>query len=205
MTDGRSKRAEAVREQRRAQILEAALRVFASKGYHGAAVSDVVKAAGVARGTFYLYFDSKDAVFIELLDGLLRTLRESVSGVDMGSEASGVAEQLQKIVANVLQTTAQNRPLTRIIFREAIGLDATVDARLSAFYGELRGYLVAALMVGAQVGAVRAIDRPEVVAVCVLGSLRALVQRYVVERDEPVDTDAVARAVVDLHLRGLEV
>ena len=203
MSDGRTTRAEAVREQRRAEILDAALQVFAEKGYHGTAVSDVVKAAGVARGTFYSYFDSKDAIFLELLDGLLQTLRDSVSGVERGPQAATTEAQLRRIVAGVLTTAKNNRPLTRIIFREAVGLDATVDDRLTQFYGELGTYLGAALTLGASVGMTRSVVDTEVAATCILGSLRAVVQRYIVASDADLDVGALAAAVVDFNLRGL--
>ncbi|GAG16406.1 unnamed protein product, partial [marine sediment metagenome] len=54
---------EQVREERRQQILEAALEVFSRKGYHVTNVSDVAAQAGVSQGTIYWYFDSKDELF----------------------------------------------------------------------------------------------------------------------------------------------
>jgi AcrR family transcriptional regulator len=54
---------EQVREERRQQILEAALKVFSQKGFHSANVSDVAAQAGVSQGTIYWYFDSKDDLF----------------------------------------------------------------------------------------------------------------------------------------------
>ena len=66
--DARTKRAEAMRESRRAHILHTALEVFATNGYHQTRVSDIIEAAGIARGTFYLYFESKSAIFLELLE-----------------------------------------------------------------------------------------------------------------------------------------
>jgi AcrR family transcriptional regulator len=59
MTDAPSKR-ELLREERRHQILDAALAVFAQKGFHAANVSDVAAQAGVSQGTIYWYFKSKD-------------------------------------------------------------------------------------------------------------------------------------------------
>ena len=50
-------------DTRRAQLLDASRQVFAERGYHRASVSDIITAAGVARGTFYNYFESKRAVF----------------------------------------------------------------------------------------------------------------------------------------------
>jgi TetR/AcrR family fatty acid metabolism transcriptional regulator len=202
MTDGRSRRAEEAREQRRRQILDAALTVFAEKGYHGTAISDLVKTAGVARGTFYLYFDSKEAVFQELLSGLLLTLRHSVRGVDTSGGVSAEA-QLLVIVSEILRTVDDNRPLTRIIFREAVGLDDEIDALLQSFYDELLGYIERALHLGAVTGLLRPLAEPGMVATCILGSLRGMVQRYVLLADEAVDIDRVAGAVVDHNLRGL--
>ena len=70
-------------------------------------------AAGVARGTFYQYFDSKHAIFVELLDRLLDELRSSVSGVDPTAGADSFEAQLQAIIQSILETTLTNRPLTR--------------------------------------------------------------------------------------------
>jgi AcrR family transcriptional regulator len=201
-TDGRTKRAELNREQRRTQILERALGVFADKGYHGASVSDVVKAAGVARGTFYLYFDSKEAVFLDLLDELLATLRASVGGMDVSPGAPTMEDQLHGIVVRIFETAESNRELTRIIFREAVGLDAAVEAKLREFHDGLHGWLVIALRLGAELGLVRTCD-PDVVATCVIGMVRESIHRYVVQNDGPFDADEVARGLVHFAVDGL--
>lgn len=203
MTDGRTRRAEEVREQRRTQILERALGVFADKGYHGASISDVVKAAGVARGTFYLYFDSKEAVFGDLLDTLLSTLRASVSGMSLDEHAAPMREQLHGIVARILRTSESNRALTRIIFREAVGLDEAVDAKLRAFHDGLHGWLVTALQLGRQLGMVRECE-VDVVATCVIGMVREAIHRYVVRSDAPFDAEVVAAGLVRFAIEGLE-
>ena len=60
--------------KRREQILAAAQVVFADKGYHATGVSDIIAKAGIARGTFYLYFDGKRAIFDALLDRIFEDL-----------------------------------------------------------------------------------------------------------------------------------
>jgi len=55
---------------RRTQILEAAIRVFAEKGYHRATTKDVARAAGMAEGTIYLYFENKSELLIALMEHL---------------------------------------------------------------------------------------------------------------------------------------
>lgn len=201
--DGRARRAAEVREQRRRQILDAALEVFAAKGYHDTSISDLVAAVGVARGTFYLYFESKEAIFLDLLDELLGELRASVRGVDPREGAPGFEAQLVAITKRILTTAADNHALARVIFREAVGLDAAVDARLTAFYADLHEWLVRSLGLGQALGMVRAdLDRP-VAAWSIVGGLREVVQRLIMQEVVDVDVDAVARAVVSYHTRAL--
>ncbi len=66
MTETLSKR-EQLREERRRQILDAALVVFTQKGFHAANVSDVAAQAGVSQGTIYWYFDSKEELLTAAL------------------------------------------------------------------------------------------------------------------------------------------
>ena len=53
---------------KRERILDAAVRVLARKGFHATRVSEIAKAAGVADGTIYLYFDSKDELLVSLFE-----------------------------------------------------------------------------------------------------------------------------------------
>src|SRR5882762_344306 len=56
------------KEERRQQILTSARDVFARRGYQAAKIDDIVAAAGIARGTFYLYFEDKRTIFEEIVD-----------------------------------------------------------------------------------------------------------------------------------------
>ena len=64
--------------ERRHELLRAARDVFATKGYHDAKIDDIVAAAKVAKGTFYLYFPDKRSVFSELVDGLFQRLGAAI-------------------------------------------------------------------------------------------------------------------------------
>jgi len=201
-TDGRARRAAEAREARRAQILEQATEVFATRGYHGTSVSDLVEATGIARGTFYLYFESKEQIFLALLDALLRHVRASVRGVDRAPGAAPLQEQLEHIAIRILQTLVDNQALTRIIFREAVGLDRAVDEQLAAFYGELQTWLCRSIEVGQALGMLRPAN-PALAAACVLGCFRGVVVSQVVESETAIDVEATARAVLNLTLHGL--
>lgn len=64
-------RTRAPREVRRAQILDAALRCFSASGYHAASMDDLVRASGLSKGSLYWHFESKEEVFLALVDRFL--------------------------------------------------------------------------------------------------------------------------------------
>jgi AcrR family transcriptional regulator len=63
--------------ERREQVVEAAAQLFAAQGYHGTTVGDICDEIGVGKGVFYWYFESKEAVFSELLQSSLLQLRRA--------------------------------------------------------------------------------------------------------------------------------
>lgn len=72
------------KDARRTDMMQAAVRVFADKGYYAATVRDIVAAANVAVGTFYFYFPDKETLFVHLYeetaDFLLQSLQQAVNG-----------------------------------------------------------------------------------------------------------------------------
>ena len=77
------------RDARRAELVSAATAVFARRGVANTAVSDIVKAAGVAQGTFYLYFDSKDDAVLAVVDRIANGICEQTAA-RIGAAASAV-------------------------------------------------------------------------------------------------------------------
>lgn len=201
--DGRVARGRASKEARRAQIKTNALTAFSERGYHDTTVSDVVRAAGVARGTFYLYFDGKEAIFLELLDDLFEHLESNIVGVTTTPDAPALEEQLQTTVERILDTVVSNRPLTRIIFREAVGLHDRIAERVQKFDDSLHDYVSRHLSAGISGGLVSTEVDPAVSAACVIGSLRELVKRLVVSSDEEFDLREVATGLIAHHLHGM--
>lgn len=82
-------------EARRGELIAAARKVFADKGVANSTVSDVVKSAGVAQGTFYLYFDAKadivNALVEQMVDGMVDTVERCVTATDAGAVAKLLA------------------------------------------------------------------------------------------------------------------
>lgn len=201
--DGRSARAAAMRASRRRALLDAALRVFADKGYHQTRIADILEGAGIARGTFYIYFESKNAIFHALLDELLSDLRARVIGVELGPDAPPLSEQMFLTVRRVVDAFRERPELTTMLMREAVGLDPEIDAKLEGFYSRIHDWLAVSIGNGRALGLLRADLDDDVVAWCVLGSFDRLV-RVIIERDpDDATIDRMCRSFLDLHLAGV--
>lgn len=200
--DGRTRRAAKKRERRRRTILDAALRVFSAKGYHQTRISDIIAEASIARGTFYLYFDSKNAIFHELLDLLLERIRDNVVGVDLTADAPPVRDQLLVSVRRILDAFREDPTLAKFVLREAVGIDAEIDKKLEDFYDHLHGWLSLSLANGQTIGLIREIDT-EYVAWCIIGSVKQFLQLVLEKPDAELDVDHLGMVILDFNLQGI--
>ncbi len=156
---------------RRALLLRYALEVFADKGYHAASINDIIRKAGVARGTFYLYFEGKRAVFDELLDEMLSALDTRVKRIDPSRGPVGVLAQMEANVEGVFGYLLSNRAMLRVLLAEAVGLDAGFDQKMSEFYGRLLQMIEQALEDGKRMKLVGKVNT-KIAALCILGSIK---------------------------------
>jgi AcrR family transcriptional regulator len=101
---------------RRRQILDAAVKVFARNGFHSSRVGDIAEEAGVAYGLVYHYFKSKD----ELLETIFRDTWTQMLARVREVEASGVeaGEQVRQVTALLLRTWRRDPDLVRVLVRE---------------------------------------------------------------------------------------
>src|SRR5262245_11685180 len=121
------------REERRENLLAAAARAFERGGYYGTHVRDVIREAGVARGTFYLYFRSKHDIFEALVERMLALFLETrPPGIEGDVQTAADAEAvLRRSLRTVLETFHRHRALVRLLFEEAVGLEKGFSQRLS--------------------------------------------------------------------------
>jgi AcrR family transcriptional regulator len=130
-------RAARARDKRRKQLLDAATRVFAQKGYWSASITDIIRSAGVARGTFYLYFRSKRDVFLAIAnnwrDGQKRFTRQSGPGQPPLTPEISRA-RIRADFLEWLEFYRQNIDAATIVLRDA----STVDPLAARKRGELR-------------------------------------------------------------------
>ncbi len=216
--DGRAVRAQRRREQRRGEILTAAKLVFQQKGYHQASIHDVIDQAGIARGTFYLYFESKRDVFEELLDEFLTLIRAGVQRISLDPAAGSPLSQMQGNFRRVLAAVLQHEDLATIVLRDAGGLDDESREELDMFFSQVRGLIEHALTIGQELGVVRSCNA-QVIAATALGGFREIMNLVLAwRRAEPslvpggfqkavfgpdASSDALADELVAFFLRGV--
>jgi AcrR family transcriptional regulator len=156
------------KKERRQELLRAARDVFAKKGYHDAKVEDVCAAAGVAKGTYYLYFKDKRAVLEELVDGLFVRLAAAILRVDPGLD---VPAQVQHNIRAIVAVFLDDPALTRILLSYAAGLDPAFVKKVADFYEVVRKQLGEALRDGQGLGIVAPGDA-DFYATMTLGALK---------------------------------
>ncbi|MDR7544016.1 MAG: TetR/AcrR family transcriptional regulator [Armatimonadota bacterium] len=104
----------------RERLLQAAMDVFAQKGYHGAIVDDIVAASETSKGAFYHYFASKQAIFLSLLDRLVALVETGVETAIAAEE--GALAKVEAALRVVLEVASGHRDLARILLIEAAAL-----------------------------------------------------------------------------------
>jgi AcrR family transcriptional regulator len=200
-TDGRSVRAMDQRRMRKAEILKAAQNIISQKGYADTSIADILEAADISRGTFYIYFESREAVFQELIDGFIRQLMERI--ISVRKEDGDPVQLLFANVKRVVDLLFDNRELTVILLREAVAHDRSVDQKLHRLYSFLHQKLANALANGAEWGLIRHVDK-DVVSLALIGSIKEVLYQFlVVRKDEKLDRDTISRELLSFALQGL--
>lgn len=188
-------------EHRRTAILAAATTCFAKHGYHATNVSDIIARAKIARGTFYLYFESKEEVFRAILDDFLGHIATQIKTIDLTGSLSPAA-QMRANVERLVDAILEHPQPAKIVFNEAVGLNPEIDDRLRAFYGKILASIEASLQKGMTFGIVRKVH-PKVAASIVLGAVReVLVQKAVFKRSDIARHDIVD-GLIDVLIGGL--
>ncbi len=158
------------KRDRRQELLGAAIRVFATRGYHDAKVEDIGAAAGVAKGTVYLYFRDKRSIMSEVVDLIFARISGAIVRVDTTGDVAGQAKHNLRAVLSVLIDDPESM---RILFDHASSVDPAFRAKMDSFYGGLKQLLTESLEDGQREGLVRDGDA-RLYASFTIGALREI-------------------------------
>lgn len=190
---------------RKDELMEAGIKMFAQKGYHRTKISDIVQEAGVAQGTFYLYFDSKKTLFTALLEKFLSLLMQAVSEVNVDFEqietVADFAARIRTAVYSILSVYRDNPKLARICLREAHSLDpdfvdvwATMLEPLVEIGGTVLDQAIERGLLPPQ--------KTKIVAYCVLGMHERIAYHWLMQ-DQSLDLDELVDTLTRFEMVGI--
>ncbi len=183
------------REKKRSHILKVASRVFAEHDYHSVSMDQVATTARVGKGTLYRYFDSKEDLYLTLLDSALLLLTDRLEQ----EEQAGLSpdQTLSRMVGAIVETFHQHLSSFRVLNRET----GRLLVRKRQIFQERRRRMVAslrrALERGMALGVFRKMDA-DVVPSLVIGMVWAMVLNH----SDHSTPDELARAIVDVFFHG---
>jgi len=188
------------RQARRAQVLRHAKRIFARKGYHRTNVADIIERAGIARGTFYLYFQNKKDLFEELLEQVVGELTTRIQRLRVGSEHPDPVQQLRDNLGRVLAYVLEERELTDILLNHSTGFDRELDEKIQDFYDRIAALIQRSLDLGIQMNLVRK-SNTRATSYAILGGIKEVIG--MLSRSRATDTSEFVEEILDFGLRGV--
>ena len=202
--DGASKGKPKRANDKRERILRAAIQVFARKGFYATRVSEIAKAAGVADGTIYLYFENKDHVLVSIFEDritkLIEVLRREIE------EAEGFENKLRRVVELQLGLLEGQRDLAEVItvnLRQSSTLLKQYAAPLFTEYLELIAGVIAE---GRREGIVRSDLGPRVVSRALWGALDGVALTWALGSSKGGKPESLRRAatqIATVFLQGM--
>ena len=192
-------RSPAARADRRDAILRAAIDVFAGRGFFNAQVADVARAAGVAAGTVYLYFDSKDDLLVSIFE---RTMREAIAeGRAAVAPVRDPVDQLRTVARVHLDRMGRDRSLA-VVFQVELRQSTKFMERLSStLLREYLGIIRTIIVEGQKSGVFRKELNATLAAKLFFGGLDEMATNWILSRRK-YTLASEADAIVDLFVQG---
>ena len=187
---------------KRAAVSRAAVKVFAQRGFFNAQVADVARAAGVAAGTVYLYFRSKDEILVSIFE---RTMEEGISESRLALEGiTDPVERLRCLARLHLRRLGRDRDLA-VVFQVELRqstkfMEQLSSSHLRTYLGQLRDAIAHGQASGAFVTQVN----PTLAAKALFGALDEMATNWILSTRR-YDLASEADDVVDLFVNGLAI
>src|SRR5829696_145602 len=187
------------RIDKRDAILRGAIDVFAGRGFFNAQVADVARAAGVAAGTVYLYFEGKDDLLVSIFE---KTMREAIAeGRACVAPLRDPVEQLRTVARVHLDRMGRDRNLA-VVFQVELRQSTKFMERLSStLLREYLGIIRAIVADGQKSGAFRKELNPTLAAKLFFGGLDEMATNWILSRRKYA-LASEADAIVDLFVHG---
>ncbi|MCY8788705.1 TetR/AcrR family transcriptional regulator [Bacillus inaquosorum] len=182
-------------EESRKRLLKAAANEFSIRGFHETKVSEIVKRAGLTQPSFYLYFQSKEAIFKELITDFYSRVRKLTASLllENGLNTNDVSKRVLSAVETVFQFLAEDKDLTKIGF--------FLNPEAKQMKKDLAMVLKENLEAEQRLGYFRSDLDMETVAECLIGMIEHLTDSFLLTGTK--DPASLAAQVVNLLIYGM--
>ena len=181
-----------------------AQKTFASTGYYATSIAEIVQQAGIARGTFYQYFDNKLHIFETILDSFLQNLQDCIRPITIGAGSPSPVDQIHDNLTRVLQLVLRERDLTHILLHHGNTDDRTVDNRLKDFYRKVAQMIERSLNMGISMGLVRPCNTT-LTAYSMIGTVKEVAFQIISSKEVQPPVEEVVRDLIEFGTRGVLV
>ena len=185
---------------KREAILRAAIRVFANNGYFNSKVADIAREAGVADGTVYLYFKSKEEILHSVFD---RSMEEAIAdGRKRLEDVSDPREKLRRIAQLHLERLGADRDLAIVFQVELRGSTKFMEEFSAAGFAEYLGLIRSTIEEGQRAGVFRSELNAKVMAKILFGALDEMATNWILSQRR-YKLAPMADQVLDIFLNGV--
>ena len=187
---------------RRERILQAALEVFARRGFHQAHLDEVARAAGVGKGTIYLYVPDKEGLLLEAIRHQLAVHEREVE--QAVAQAPDAVARLYQVLYLDYVNLLSNVELARVLIAERAGLgfSSSFEDAMAAMRRQRRDLIASIMAEGIREGALRADAAPEQLAIAFTGMAFGILFDILFDDGPRLDPGEAAAFYLDLFLRG---
>ena len=193
---------ESVRKgDKRTLIRDAAVQVFAEKGFHNARVSDVAERAGVADGTIYLYYRNKEDLLLSIFEDAMETLREGL--LERLGAVNDPLEGVRVFAQFHFEQVRDHRAVAEVLHVHLRGSNKFFkDYRPEKLWAYLKVFADLVTR-GQEMGVIREDVNPFIQMWCFFGALDELGMQWVLSRKKKFDLEPAAEQVAELFIRGM--
>jgi TetR/AcrR family fatty acid metabolism transcriptional regulator len=189
--------------EKRIRILDAALKVFATRGFYNAKVSEVAREAGVADGTIYLYFESKDALLIALFEDRMQRIIARANDELARSEGS-VLDKIRQAIALHLSLVVDDPDLAEFITVELRQSGKFIKEYDNPKFTEYLRIFRDLILAGQEQGLIRRTVDARLVVRAIFGALdELLLTLSLTHRNRSVDINATVDGLCDIFFDGI--
>ncbi len=186
-------------QQRHQRILDAAVTVFSTKGYHGTLVDEIAAEADTSKGGVYFHFPNKQAIFLALLDRLAAILRDRVEAAV--ADEPDPLKRAEAALRVVLETFGSHRRLARLFMVEALGAGPEFNVRMIQIRASFASLIRVHLDEAVTAAAIPALDTATA-ATAWFGAINEVVTHWALA-DNPGRLEDAYPTVRALLLRGI--